>query len=226
MWRWYQQTSPHKFILSEVSTVSDPDIESTTPTPTHSLSLDATSAAKHTIHLDQRKVNKQSWDDFPCTGVNYFSPEIKFDCVVRKRTTKPRWYYKFDVKIPPTGLAYSQKSLNRWYDHFLALFRDEYDEAFSTSAVPRDPYPWQKTWILDEWLGNNWGPGMRVDSTEIDTERMENDMMVGVHLAAYLEKVIPKAVCSQNGDKSIESGSTRRGVVRPWVHVHTMVCEQ
>ncbi|MBE3046318.1 hypothetical protein IMZ48_28035 [Candidatus Bathyarchaeota archaeon] len=70
--------------------------------------------------------------------------------------------------------------------------------------VPRDPKPWQETWILEEWHGNNWGAGMRVDSTEIDTERMENDMMVEVHLAAYLEKVIPKAVCSQNGDKSIE----------------------
>ena len=196
-------------VLPEISTVSDPAIESTAPTPTRSLPLDATGAAtpkflNQTIHLDQRKVNKQSRDDFPCTGVNYFPPEIKVDCVVRKRTTDLRWYYKFDVKISPTGLAYSQKGLDRWYDHFLALFRDEYDKAFSTFAVPRDPKPWQETWFLEEWLGNNWGAGMRVDSTEIDTERMENDMMVEVHLAAYLGKVIPKAVCSQNGGKSIE----------------------
>ncbi|MBE3046319.1 hypothetical protein IMZ48_28040 [Candidatus Bathyarchaeota archaeon] len=79
-------------VLSEISTVSDPAIESTAPMSTHSLPLDATSAAtpeslNQTIHLDQRKVNKQSRDDFPCTGVNYFSPEIRVDCVIRKRTT-------------------------------------------------------------------------------------------------------------------------------------------
>ncbi|KAL2114267.1 hypothetical protein VUR80DRAFT_9489 [Thermomyces stellatus] len=190
--------------LSKASSLSSATLgEYKAPEATRNPILTTTNATSseflnQTIRLDQRSANKQAGDEeFDCSGVRYFVPEIEVECVVNKRPTEASWYYKLNVKIQPAGLAYSNKGLERWYKPFLESFLDGWNyDTFEPALTTPDK--WQTTWKHGKTGENNWGWGLWVESTETDSLRSKDDPRIEEHMAEHFGRIIPKAVCGDD----------------------------
>lgn len=186
--------------FSKIPSISDTAAAKfTTPIPIQSLALNITdivlpASLNKAAHLARRNANKQARDEeFDCSGVKYFVPEIDVECVVTKRVTKASWYYKLDVKVQPAGLAYGKHGLDLWYNHFLTSFLDGWDRDIFEDAIG-SPADWQETWGYEEVGENNWGWGLWVETSEMDSDKVKNDPHIEQHLAEHLERIIPEAI--------------------------------
>lgn len=200
-----QSSHPESSSNTSSSTVNPPAPSLTS----HDFILPSPESLNQTIQFSPRDINERDRaDEFTCTGVEYFEPDIEIDCVVDRRTTEKHWNYKFDIKISPAGLAYSQVGLNRWHAHFQKTFVDQWDSE-ALGDMPQDG-KWYESFTADTWTENNWGTGMRIQSSETSLRRLKakvwgpdeerDDPRFEKHLAEYLEKLIPKVVCEDDAE--------------------------
>lgn len=145
--------------------------------------------SKHMTNVQLPRAESNGFD-FPCTGPQYFSPEVEVDCYYWDHGEHNDYY----VVLPPVGLSYSHDASARWADfllYTLQTVRGVYSDT--------DGLDW---WEIEE--SNNWGRGITVHFRSNFFFRGSNG-----EILEQVEGAVREAMCDGASDVSFKDGGCR-----------------